>query len=139
MTTRHIKSYSVNSSNSNLTSSNGSKVDTPEFFYKDNMRINWTINDATKTAVNMTGYTFTLKLAGSYNGTPLLTVSNSSFGAINLSAGTMYCLVDLDQADILAYITGVASKTAYCSLWATKGGIDYLLAGFSLTLKNIIF
>jgi hypothetical protein len=87
----------------------------------------------------MTGFTFTLKLAGAYNGTPLLTVSNGDFTAITLASGTFYCVANLNQAAILAYLTDDSSKTAYCSLWASKGGIDYLLAGFSLTLKNVIF
>jgi hypothetical protein len=138
-TTYHIKSLTVNTANSILTSSTGTKIETPTFFYKDNLRLNWQINDGNKLPVDMTGFTFTLKLAGDYNGTPLLTVNDGDFTDISISTGNFYCIADLNQAAILAYLTDDSSQTAYCSLWATKSGIDYLLANFTLTLKNIIF
>ena len=139
MTTYHTKNFYVNSSNSNLTTSGGFKFDTPTFFYKDTVKMVWNIQDENQDPVDLSGASFELKIAGTYSTTPLLTVDNGSFTAINITQGKMYCIADFNQADILTFLNLVKSKTAYASLWCSVGGSDYILANFTFNMRNIIF
>ena len=144
MTTRHIKSFYVNSSNTSLTTSNGTKFDTPVFFYKDNILIQWNVVDSKRAVVDLTSSVFTFKINETYNGTNLLTVANSDFVAgdwsgWDISNGKICCRVDMNQAAIGTYINLSASETAQASLWVTLGGYNYCLATFEITIKNLIF
>jgi hypothetical protein len=128
----------VDLSSNGITSPTGTKVSNPTFFYKDNLEITWYVTTQ-GTVVNLSGATFTLKIAGAYNGLPLLTVTNGDFTAIDLVNGEFSCLVDLNQAAILSFIDLEDTKTGYVSLWSTIGGVDYLLANFKVAINNIIF
>ena len=143
MTTRQIKTFFVNTSTSNLTTSTGSKADTPSFFYKSQTLIRWHINDSSKTGIDLTGASFEFVIAEDYNATPLVTVSNASFvladwTASDITTGKICCRVDFNVAGILTYIDDDAEENAYCSLWATIAGTNYLLTAFICKLKNLI-
>jgi hypothetical protein len=137
--TTHNKQLFVNATGTSLTTANGSKANVPEFFYKDSMLLNFVIQDSSGDPIDLTGATYELKMAATYNGTPLVTVSNSDFIATDPANGLIACNVNMNQAAILAYISPDASKTAHVSLWAVISGTNYCLASFSVIINNLVF
>jgi len=143
MSTRHNKVHFLNTSITTLTTSNGSKADTPIYFYKDNMLLRFFVNDNNGTGIDLTAATFEFKIAESYNTTPFLTVSNSDFILAdwvdsNITLGKICCRVDMNQAAISTYLNATQQKNAQAALWMTLGGINYCLVSFPFILKNII-
>lgn len=139
MSTYHNKTLYVNSANTSLITSSGAKADQPVFHYKDQIQITWYIQDSTKAAVDLSGGSFEFKIASGYNTTPMVTVTNASFTAIDLTNGTMSCIVDMDNAAVLAFIDEIQQDTSYAALWVTISGVDYCLASFTVMVKNLIF
>jgi len=141
----HVKDLRVNASKTKLTTSSGTSLITnPKFFYKDQMLLRFTVVDSLGNAVNLNTGTYQFRIVSSYATQNLLADSvNSQFvsgdwSGWSASGGKICCRVDLDEAAILAYLTNTQSDKAYCGLWATIGGIEYLLCQFDCTLYNSI-
>jgi hypothetical protein len=135
--TVHTKYLYCSVGTNSLTDVNGYKADVPVFFYKDTIQIIWQINDANRVGVNLTGGTFTFNIAGSYNTAHLVTFT--SFDVTNAATGSISCVVDMDQAGILALVNGLITHDAYAALWMTLGGTDYCLVNFKCQIRNIIY
>ena len=141
----HTKDFFVNASITKIVSSTGTSVLTvPSFNYKDQLLLRFTITDSTGAAVNLSGGSFEFKIVSSYSTqNTLVTSANSKFvsgdwGSWSTSGGKICCRVDMNQAAVLTYIDNVKSKVGYCGLWATIGGVNYLLAQFNCNVANII-
>lgn len=133
------KTFVVNTSTNTLVSSNGSKVSTPDWPYKSQVKALWYIQDASGTGIDLTGATFELKIAGTYNSNVLVTVSNASFTPVSIATGVISCIVDMDKIAVRNWVDLEQSKPVYTALWMTLGGVDYCLASFSATVSNLVF
>jgi hypothetical protein len=133
------KTFYVNSSLTQLTTSNGSKFSTPNFYYKSSCLLKFVVSDANQDPVNLSAGTFEFKINDTYNGTNLLTVANSNFTTGTFAAsGIVSCKANFNQAAIVNYIDEIQEDTAQCSLWCTIAGISYLLVAFECNIKNLI-
>lgn len=138
MTTYQNKSFYCNSSLTQLTTSNGSKFSTPDFIYKGSTLLKWIVRDANQNAVDLSGGTFEFKVNDTYNGTNLLTVSNSDFILDDPTNGIISCKAYFNAGAIVTYLDDVEEDKAQCSLWFTLAGINYLLVAFECNLINRI-
>ena len=139
MTTSYqVKSFYCNTSLTMLTTSNGSKFNTPSFIYKSYSLLRFNVLDANQDPVNLSGATFEFKVNDTYNGTNLITVANSDFIMDDLTNGLVSCKADFNQAAIGTYLDLIASDTVQCSLWCDLTGISYLLVAFEANMKNRI-
>jgi len=148
MTDYHIKHFDVNASLTKLANYTGSSVTsvykTPNFYYKDQMLITWTIKDLDGDPVVLTGATFTFRIISSYSTQNILVSSDNSqfisgdWSEWSLAGGKICCRVDLDQGAILTYLGSSAYDDCYCGLWATVAGVQYLLCQFNAYIRNTI-
>ncbi len=143
MTTYNRKTLYVNSALTSLISQDGSKSDTPVFFYKSSILLQWIILDGAKSPVDLSGSIFEFRMAENYNTTPIAIVPNGDFvladwSESDITKGQVCCRLDMDQAAILAVIDESNYKSVHCALWITLDGIDYCLASFSANIKNLV-
>ena len=137
--TYHTKNLYVDTTNTKLVTSTGTKIDDPVFFYKDNLMLNWIIRDNNQSAIDLTGGTFEFKIAGEYNDEILVIIADGDFVKTGIAVGEISCPVDMDQGAVLTFVDLLLSNDAHASLWMTLGGVDYLLVAFNPTIRNIIF
>ena len=145
MTDFHVKDLYANASRTKLISSTGTAIlNDPRFFYKDQALLRFTITDSNGDPVVLTGGSFQFRIISSYSTQNLLTNSDDSqfisgdWVDYSEAGGMICCRVDFNKAAILTYLAATRSKKAYCGLWATLGGVKYLLAQFNCDLYNSI-
>lgn len=141
-TTRQVKDIWCNSSNNTIVTNQGAKGTVPQFVSKSSTLIRWHIVDSSNNAVDLSGCTFTLKIGSDIN-TSLVTVSDSDFVLSDwfsgsLANGLICCRVNFGDSAITTYVADIIAKNLYFSLWATSGGINYLLAQSSAVIRNTI-
>ena len=133
------KALYINTAITQLTTSNGSKADTPEFFYKSATNITWTINDGNGDPIDVSGGVYEFKINETYNGTNLITVADGDFTDLDETNGVVSCVADFNQPAIQSYLNNVQALSAECSLWCTLGGVNYLLVAFECSIYNTIY
>jgi hypothetical protein len=141
-TTRQVKDIWCNATNNTVITRQGATTANTQFVTKSSTLIRWHVVDSLNNAVNLNGCTFTLKIGSDIN-TPLMTVSNSDFILADwfsgsLAGGLICCRVDFSDSAITTYMANTSAKNLYFSLWATSGGVNYLLAQSSSVIRNSI-
>lgn len=141
---RQIKTLYCNTSNTCLVNDAGAKANDPVINYKSDMILRFNVWDSSRVGVDLTGATFYLRISENYNSTPLISLNNDKFdladwSASNIVTGKICCHLNTDIAAIGTYLDLVEKKSAHGSLWCTIDSIDYLLAKFNVTLRNIIY
>jgi hypothetical protein len=140
--TRQVKDIWCNVTNNTVITRQGAKTTATQFTSKSSSLIRWHVVDSYNNAVDLSGCTFTLKI-GSDISTPIMTVPDSDFILADwfsgsLANGLICCRVNFNDSAITTYMGNTSTKYLYFSLWATSGGVNYLLAQSSSILRNSI-